>query len=188
MTSTPFISGLTIWSPNINIFRDPRWGRGQETYGEDTLSDRLRLAPAFVKGLQGNDPKYYRTIATPKHYAVHSGPESTRHKANIDPSAHDLWDTYLPAFRSTIVEGRADSIMCAYNAVDGNQPAPATFCSKIFFAVTGSSKVLSRQTAGLLMTSMRLPPIAPALMPSTLQPTASAQAPTQTAARPTPIL
>jgi beta-glucosidase len=116
--------GLTIWSPNINIFRDPRWGRGQETYGEDPYLT-ARLGTAFVKGLQGEDPKYYRTIATPKHYAVHSGPESTRHRANIDPSAHDLWDTYLPAFRSTIVEGRADSIMCAYNAVDG-KPACAS--------------------------------------------------------------
>jgi beta-glucosidase len=110
--------GLTIWSPNINIFRDPRWGRGQETYGEDPFLT-ASLGTSFVKGLQGDNPTYYRTIATPKHYAVHSGPESTRHKANIDPTPHDLWDTYLPAFRSTIIEGKADSIMCAYNAVDG---------------------------------------------------------------------
>jgi beta-glucosidase len=116
--------GLTIWSPNINIFRDPRWGRGQETYGEDPFLTAA-LGTAFVKGLQGADPKYFRTIATPKHYAVHSGPESTRHKVDIDPSAHDLWDTYLPAFRSTIVDGKADSIMCAYNAVDGT-PACAS--------------------------------------------------------------
>jgi beta-glucosidase len=116
--------GLTIWSPNINIFRDPRWGRGQETYGEDPFLTAA-LGTAFVKGLQGDDPRYYRVIATPKHYAVHSGPESTRHKANLDPSPHDLWDTYLPAFRSTIVEGKADSIMCAYNAVEG-KPACAS--------------------------------------------------------------
>ena len=109
--------GLTIWSPNINIFRDPRWGRGQETYGEDPYLTS-RLGVAFVQGLQGDDPHYFRAIATPKHYAVHSGPESTRHKADIDPSEHDLWDTYLPAFRATITEGKADSIMCAYNAVD----------------------------------------------------------------------
>jgi beta-glucosidase len=113
--------GLTIWSPNINIFRDPRWGRGQETYGEDPFLT-ARLGTAFVEGIQGtdssSDPKYFRAIATPKHYAVHSGPESTRHKANVDPTAHDLWDTYLPAFRATIVEGKADSIMCSYNAVD----------------------------------------------------------------------
>ncbi len=110
--------GLTIWSPNINIFRDPRWGRGQETYGEDPFLTS-RLGVAFVEGIQGDDPHYFRAIATPKHFAVHSGPESTRHRANVDPSLHDLWDTYLPAFRSTIVEGKADSIMCSYNAVDG---------------------------------------------------------------------
>jgi beta-glucosidase len=109
--------GLTIWSPNINIFRDPRWGRGQETYGEDPFLTS-RIGVAFVKGIQGDDPKYFRAIATPKHYAVHSGPESTRHKVDVDPSEHDLWDTYLPAFRATITEGKADSIMCAYNAVD----------------------------------------------------------------------
>ena len=116
--------GLTIWSPNINIFRDPRWGRGQETYGEDPFLT-ARLGTAFVEGIQGDDPKYFRAIATPKHYAVHSGPESTRHKANIDPTPHDLWDTYLPAFRATITEGHADSLMCAYNAID-NVPACAS--------------------------------------------------------------
>ena len=110
--------GLTIWSPNINIFRDPRWGRGQETYGEDPYLTS-RLGVAFVKGLQGDDPKYYQTIATPKHFAVHSGPESERHQFNVTPSAFDLEDTYLPAFRATILEGKADSIMCAYNAIDG---------------------------------------------------------------------
>ena len=109
--------GLTIWSPNINIFRDPRWGRGQETYGEDPFLT-AHLGTAFVEGIQGDDPHYYRAIATPKHYAVHSGPESTRHRADVDPTPHDLWDTYLPAFRATIVDGKADSIMCSYNAVD----------------------------------------------------------------------
>ena len=109
--------GLTIWSPNINIFRDPRWGRGQETYGEDPYLTG-RLGVAFVRGIQGDDPNYFRAIATPKHFAVHSGPESTRHRADVDPSAHDLWDTYLPAFRATITEGLADSIMCAYNRID----------------------------------------------------------------------
>jgi beta-glucosidase len=113
--------GLTIWSPNINIFRDPRWGRGQETYGEDPFLTS-RLGVAFVKGLQGTKPDYLEVIATPKHFAVHSGPESDRHRFNAEPTPHDLWDTYLPAFRATIVEAKADSIMCAYNAIDG---APA---------------------------------------------------------------
>ncbi|HEX8812891.1 MAG TPA: glycoside hydrolase family 3 C-terminal domain-containing protein [Terracidiphilus sp.] len=116
--------GLTIWSPNINIFRDPRWGRGQETYGEDPFLT-ARLGTAFVQGVQGNDPHYYRAIATPKHYAVHSGPESTRHEVNVDPTDHDLWETYLPAFRATITEGNAGSIMCAYNSVNGS-PACAS--------------------------------------------------------------
>ncbi len=113
--------GLSIWSPNINIFRDPRWGRGQETYGEDPYLTS-RLGVAFVEGLQGDNLKYFRAIATPKHFAVHSGPESDRHRFDAMPTPHDLWDTYLPAFRATIVEAKADSIMCAYNAVDG---APA---------------------------------------------------------------
>jgi beta-glucosidase len=113
--------GLTIWSPNINIFRDPRWGRGQETYGEDPFLTS-RLGVAFVNGLQGDDKHYLRVVATPKHFAVHSGPESTRHSANVEVSPKDLEETYLPAFRATITEGHAQSLMCAYNAVDG---APA---------------------------------------------------------------
>jgi len=110
--------GLTFWSPNINIFRDPRWGRGQETYGEDPFLTG-RLAVAFIKGMQGDDPHYFKVIATAKHYAVHSGPETSRHEFDVKPSARDLNDTYLPAFRAAIVEGKADSVMCAYNAVDG---------------------------------------------------------------------
>jgi beta-glucosidase len=110
--------GLTVWSPNINIFRDPRWGRGQETYGEDPYLTGT-IATAFIRGLQGDDPDFFKTIATSKHYAVHSGPESNRHREDVHPSAHDLEDTYLPAFRQTVVEGRVQSIMCAYNAVDG---------------------------------------------------------------------
>jgi beta-glucosidase len=114
--------GLTVWSPNINIFRDPRWGRGQETYGEDPYLTS-RMGVAFVKGLQGNDPKYLKTVATPKHFAVHSGPESTRHEVDVVISQHDMEDTYLPAFRATVMEG-AQSVMCAYNSVNG-QPACA---------------------------------------------------------------
>lgn len=113
-----WFGGLTVWSPNINIFRDPRWGRGQETYGEDPYLTS-RLGVAFVKGLQGDNPRYLRTVATPKHFAVHSGPEASRHKDDIHPSAHDLEDTYLPAFRAAVVEGGAESVMCAYNAVNG---------------------------------------------------------------------
>ncbi|HEV2348628.1 MAG TPA: glycoside hydrolase family 3 C-terminal domain-containing protein [Terriglobia bacterium] len=110
--------GLTFWSPNINIFRDPRWGRGQETYGEDPFLTGS-LGVAFVKGLQGNDPKYLELVATPKHFAVHSGPEPARHGFNVNPSPRDLESTYLPAFRATVADAHADSVMCAYNAVNG---------------------------------------------------------------------
>jgi beta-glucosidase len=110
--------GLTFWSPNINIFRDPRWGRGQETYGEDPYLTG-RLGVAFVKGLQGDDPRYYRVIATPKHYAVHSGPEPDRHHFDARPTERDLWETYLPAFRDLVREGQAASVMSAYNRVNG---------------------------------------------------------------------
>ncbi len=113
--------GLTFWAPNINIFRDPRWGRGQETYGEDPFLT-ARMGVAFVSGMQGDDPKYFRVVSTPKHYAVHSGPEPSRHRFNVDVSPHDLEDTYLPAFRATVTEAHAQSVMCAYNAIDG---APA---------------------------------------------------------------
>ncbi len=111
-------NGLTIWSPNINIFRDPRWGRGQETYGEDPHLTAT-LGVAFIQGLQGDNPEHPTVIATPKHFAVHSGPEPGRHGFDVDVSLHDLEDTYLPAFRAAIVEGRAGSVMCAYNAIHG---------------------------------------------------------------------
>ena len=116
-------TGLDTWSPNINIFRDPRWGRGQETYGEDPFLT-ARMGVAYVTGMQGPNPDLPDVISTPKHYAVHSGPESTRHKVDVPASLHDIEDTYLPAFRAAIVEGHAGSIMCAYNSVDG-QPACA---------------------------------------------------------------
>jgi len=116
--SSDFYRGLTVWSPNINIFRDPRWGRGQETYGEDPfLTSRMGIA--FIKGLQGDHPNYFKTIATSKHFAVHSGPESNRHKEDVYPSKRDLEDTYLPAFRATVIDGGVRSIMCVYNAVNG---------------------------------------------------------------------
>ena len=106
--------GLTFWSPNINIFRDPRWGRGQETYGEDPYLT-ARLGVEFVKGLQGTDPNYLKVVATPKHYAVHSGPEPERHAFDAKVYERDLRETYLPAFRATVMEGKAASVMCAYN-------------------------------------------------------------------------
>jgi beta-glucosidase len=115
--------GLDFWAPNVNIFRDPRWGRGQETYGEDPFLT-ARMGVAFVTGMQGDDPRYYRTISTPKHFAVHSGPESTRHSAEVPVSKHDELDTYLPAFRATVTEAKAGSVMCAYNNING-QPACA---------------------------------------------------------------
>jgi beta-glucosidase len=121
---TGIFGGLDFWSPNLNIFRDPRWGRGQETYGEDPFLTG-RMGVAYVTGLQGDDPKYYLGIATPKHYAVHSGPEPTRHFADVDVSKHDEVDTYEPAFRAAIVEGKAGSVMCAYNAING-EPACAS--------------------------------------------------------------
>lgn len=117
-------AGLDFWSPNINIFRDPRWGRGQETYGEDPFLT-AQYGVAFITGLQGDDPDHPRTIATPKHYAVHSGPEPTRHSMDVPISRHDQIDTYTPAFRAAIVDARAGSIMCAYNRVNG-QPACAS--------------------------------------------------------------
>ncbi|EIZ78368.1 glycosyl hydrolase family 3 N terminal domain protein [Novosphingobium sp. Rr 2-17] len=110
--------GLTIWSPNINIFRDPRWGRGQETYGEDPFLSGT-LAVGFIKGLQGTDPAHPRVIATPKHFAVHSGPEAGRDSFDVDVSPQDREATYLPAFRKAVTEGRPLSVMCAYNSTHG---------------------------------------------------------------------
>src|SRR5882762_6718395 len=110
--------GLTFWSPNINIFRDPRWGRGQETYGEDPFLTG-RLAVQFIKGLQGDDPKYYKTIATVKHFAVHSGPEPERHFFDAQADERDFRETYLPQFEMGIKEGKAFSVMCAYNRLYG---------------------------------------------------------------------
>ncbi|HKQ54047.1 MAG TPA: glycoside hydrolase family 3 C-terminal domain-containing protein [Pyrinomonadaceae bacterium] len=115
--------GLTFWSPNVNIFRDPRWGRGQETYGEDPYLTSI-LGVAFVRGLQGDHPRYLKVVSTPKHYAVHSGPEPERHSFDAQASERDMRETYLPAFRATVVEGRAEGVMCAYNRTNG-EPACA---------------------------------------------------------------
>lgn len=110
--------GLTFWTPNINIFRDPRWGRGQETYGEDPFLTAT-IGTAFVKGLQGNNPKYLKTAACAKHFAVHSGPEKLRHEFNAEATPKDLWETYLPAFQA-LVEADVEAVMCAYNSTNGS--------------------------------------------------------------------
>src|SRR5271163_311615 len=121
--------GLTFWAPNINIFRDPRWGRGQETYGEDPFLTG-RMGVAFVSGMQGDDPKYLKVVSTPKHFAVHSGPEPSRHSINVEVSKHDMEDTYLPAFRAAVTEGKAESVMCAYNRINGQPACANTFLLK----------------------------------------------------------
>ena len=121
---SPQFSGLTFWSPNINIFRDPRWGRGQETYGEDTFLTS-RMGVAFIQGMQGDDPKYMLAMACAKHYAVHSGPEALRHRFDVYPSERDLYETYLPHFEAAVREGHVGQFMSAYNAVDG-EPAPSS--------------------------------------------------------------
>ena len=115
--------GLTYWTPNINIFRDPRWGRGQETYGEDPFLTSM-LGRAFVRGLQGEDSKYLKAAACAKHFAVHSGPEPSRHSDNFNPTTYDLWDTYLPAFKTLVVDAKVEGVMCAYNAIN-TQPCCA---------------------------------------------------------------
>ena len=114
--------GLDFWAPNINIFRDPRWGRGQETFGEDPFLTS-RMGVAYVSGMQGDDPKYYRVISTPKHYAVHSGPEPSRHTDDVKVSKHDELDTYLPAFRATVTEAKRDRLCAPTTASTGSRLA-----------------------------------------------------------------
>ena len=118
--------GLTFWTPNINIFRDPRWGRGQETYGEDPFLSG-ELAVAFIHGIQGSNPKYYKALACAKHYAVHNGPEPSRHVFNAEPSKQDLYDTYLPQFERAVVDGKVGSVMGAYNSVYGKPSCASPF-------------------------------------------------------------
>ncbi|MDB4213048.1 glycoside hydrolase family 3 C-terminal domain-containing protein [Flavobacteriaceae bacterium] len=118
--------GLTFWSPNINIFRDPRWGRGHETYGEDPYLTG-QIGTQFVKGLQGNDPKYLKLVATAKHFAVHSGPESERHFFNANVNQRDLWETYLPAFKDLVIDANVYSVMGAYNRVNGESASASNY-------------------------------------------------------------
>jgi beta-glucosidase len=121
-----WFGGLTFWSPNINIFRDPRWGRGQETYGEDPFLSGT-LGVAFIKGLQGNDPNYMLAMGCAKHYAVHSGPEPERHRFNATPPERDLYETYLPQFEMAVREGHVGGVMGAYNAVFGVPACASSF-------------------------------------------------------------
>jgi beta-glucosidase len=121
---TDYYQGLTFWSPNINIFRDPRWGRGQETWGEDPFFAG-EMASAFVRGLQGDHPKYLKAAACAKHYAVHSGPESERHTFNAIVSLRELYDTYLPAFKKLVVDAKVEAVMGAYNRIL-NEPCCAS--------------------------------------------------------------
>lgn len=110
--------GLTYWTPNINIFRDPRWGRGQECYGEDPYLTG-KMGTAIVRGLEGSDSHYLKAVACAKHYAVHSGPEGNRHYFDARTSLYDLWDTYLPAFRELVTKAKVHGVMCAYNRLEG---------------------------------------------------------------------
>jgi beta-glucosidase len=118
--------GLTFWTPNINIFRDPRWGRGQETYGEDPFLT-ARLGVSFIKGLQGDDPKYVKAMACAKHFVVHSGPEPARHTFDVAPSERDFYETYLPHFEAAVKEGKVWSVMGAYNRVYAESACSSPF-------------------------------------------------------------
>ncbi len=119
-------TGLTFWAPNINIFRDPRWGRGMETYGEDPFLTGT-MGSAYVKGIQGDDPFYLKAAACAKHFAVHSGPESTRHSYNAVPTLKDLYETYLPAFEKLVKEAKVEVVMGAYNRVFGDSASGSKF-------------------------------------------------------------
>ena len=119
-------SGLTFWSPNVNLFRDPRWGRGQETYGEDPYLTS-RIGVAFVKGLQGDNPKYLKAAACAKHYVVHSGPEALRHEFDAVVSMKDLWETYMPAFKALVTEAKVEGVMGAYNRTNGEACCASPF-------------------------------------------------------------
>jgi beta-glucosidase-like glycosyl hydrolase len=150
------MGGLMFYSPNINIFRDPRWGRGQETYGEDSFL-AARLGVAFIIGMQGDDLDHLVVTATAKHYAVHSGPEPLRHGFDAKASAHDIEDAYLPAFRAAVVEGRVKSVMCGTTRSTAWPAAPASSCWTAPCGSSGSSTATSRATARPSGTSRRAP-------------------------------
>lgn len=123
-------AGLTFWTPNVNIFRDPRWGRGQETYGEDPFLTS-RIGVAFVEGLQGNNPKYLKAAACAKHFAVHSGPEALRHQFDAVVSSKDLWETYLPAFEALVKEAKVEAVMVHTTERMDKPAVRVPFCCRI---------------------------------------------------------
>jgi len=129
-------AGLTFWSPNVNLFRDPRWGRGMETYGEDPLLTG-RLGAAFVRGLQGDDPQHMKAAACAKHYAVHSGPEALRHEFDAVAPPRDFNESYLPAFKALVTEANVECVMCAYNRVDG---VPACGSERLLDQILGACR------------------------------------------------
>jgi beta-glucosidase len=133
-------TGLTFWTPNINIFRDPRWGRGQETYGEDPFLTG-EIAVEFIKGIQGDHPDYMLAMACAKHYAVHSGPERERHSFNAEPSERDLYETYLPQFERAVKDGGVGGVMSAYNALYGIPAVPVNSCSTTCCGSSGGLRV-----------------------------------------------
>lgn len=139
--------GLTYWTPNINIFRDPRWGRGQETYGEDPYLT-AKMGSAIVRGLEGNDPYYLKAVACAKHYAVHSGPEHNRHSYDARVSMYDLWDTYLPAFRELVTKAKY-TVSCVLITVLRELPVVVTMsCCRTFSVTSGSLTVTLHPTVG----------------------------------------
>ena len=142
--------GLTFWAPNVNLFRDPRWGRGQETYGEDPYLTS-RLAVGFIKGLQGEDPDHLKAAACAKHFAVHSGPEGIRHEFNAVVSKQDLYETYLPAFKACVQEAKVEAVMGAYNRTNG-EPCCA---SKTLLQESGDLRVTLSVTAARLRISTK---------------------------------
>lgn len=135
-------TGLNTWSPNINLFRDPRWGRGQETYGEDPFLT-ARIGVAFILGMQGDNPDLPDIVATPKHFAVHSGPEPSRHTDNIFATKRDLEDSYLPAFRAAIVEARPGRSCAPITGSTANPPAAVPCCCRIICAMHGALPAMS---------------------------------------------
>lgn len=146
--------GLTFWAPNVNLFRDPRWGRGQETYGEDPYLTS-RLAVGFIKGLQGEDPDHLKAAACAKHFAVHSGPEGIRHEFNAVVSKQDLYETYLPAFKACVQEAKVEAVMGAYNRTNGEPCCGSKTLLQDILRKSGDLRVTLSVTAARLRISTK---------------------------------